>query len=183
MNFVGKSEETALYELLKKFFSSAPIKSRFKFIGEKKYSGCEKWIQIELLKFLHDTENVVNDEIAKEDCYSQDQRTNDHREWQFIDLSFRLSNKQYYIALELKHKHNLALAEVENDLAKGKNIKPSQKYYFKKIYCLLIHPFQEEEYINKKVESNENFSGRMEFTFKIPTSTLACTIFSGPISK
>ncbi len=48
MNFVGKNEETSLYELLNKFFSSAPIKSRFKFIGEKGYFGWEKWIQIEL---------------------------------------------------------------------------------------------------------------------------------------
>ncbi len=94
-----------------------------------------------------------------------------------------MSNKQYYIALELKHKRNLALAEIEEDLAKGKNIKPSQKYYFKKIYSLLIHPFQDEEFILSKIDKTESFSGQLEFTFKISTTNLACTVFSGSISK
>ena len=181
MNFVGKDEVTALNEILERFFSSRPIKERFKFIGDYDFYGCEKWIQIEILKHLHDTDNIHNDEIVKEECYEFDKRTKDCKNLQFIDLSFRLKNKKYYIALELKHKSSLALSEVNKDLLKTKKIKPSQKDSFRQLFCLLIHPFQDEDTIRKRVASKQDFNGNFEFTIKIPTTNLSCTVFSSKI--
>ena len=177
MKFKGKSEEEALFSILKGFFSKKTVQGTLRFIEAHKLSGCEKWLQIELLKYLFKTKQVLDDEIVKEEVYAQDQRKDDYRQLQRIDITFRLKNKQYYIALELKFKNYLALAEIEKDLKKVSNSKPSEKVYFRKVFVLLLHPFQEEDVIEQKAERKE-FAGDIEFSKKIPSTNFSYTVFS-----
>ena len=178
MDFSGLTEEQSLFALLQDFFSSREVAQRFHFLGEQCLFGCEKWIQVEMLKFLIEHDCIPNFDIAKEDCYSTDQRTCDHRQYQYIDLTFRVRNKSYYIALELKHKKCLALAEVDSDFRKTMHMKPTNKRYFRKIFCMLVHPFEQEDRIRKKVENHNYFIGDLCFSFLIPSSNLSCSVFA-----
>lgn len=180
MDFKKETEETSLKKVLNGFISQPDVFSRLQYIGNNELIGCEKWIQMELLKYLSEAD-FINDEI-KEEHYATDKRTNDHRISQFIDLTFRLKNKKYYIALELKHKNSLALTDVNADFIKTNNIKPTQKVYFRKVYCLLIHPLSDEEYIIRKVENDDNFIGSFEFTLDIPDANLSFTVFSNQLT-
>ena len=177
MKFKGKSEKEALFGILKGFFKKETVQETLRLIGDHKLSGCEKWLQIELLKYLFKTNQVLDDEIAIEDVFAQDQRKDDYRQLQRIDITFRLKNKQYYIALELKFKNYLALAEIQKDLNKVSNSKPSEKVYFRKVFALLLHPFQEEDVIKQKAERME-FTGDIEFSEEIPSTNFSYTVFS-----
>ena len=93
MKFKGKSEEEALFGILKGFFAKKTVQGTLRLIEAHKLSGCEKWLQIELLKYLFKTKQVLDDEIVKEEVYAQDQRKDDYRQLQRIDITFRLKNE------------------------------------------------------------------------------------------
>lgn len=176
MNFKGKSEEEALFYILKSFFAKKTIQKTLRFIEEHSPSGCEKWLQIELLKYLFKTKQVLDNEIVKEELYEQDQRKDANRTLQRIDITFRLKHKKYYIALELKFQAHLSLAKIEEDLKKVSNSKQTE-VYFRKVFALLLHPFQEQNVIEQKAEKRE-FIGDIEFSKKIPSTNLSYTVFS-----
>ena len=82
MKFKGKSEKEALFGILKGFFKKETVQKTLRLIGDHKLSGCEKWLQIELLKYLFKTNQVLDDEIAIEDVFAQDQRKDDYRQFE-----------------------------------------------------------------------------------------------------
>ncbi len=75
--FIGINTKDSLKILLKGFFTKKDVKERFSFISKEEIFGCEKWIQIELLKYLYAEKSVLNYEIIKEEKYTTDGRTND----------------------------------------------------------------------------------------------------------
>jgi len=173
----GRDEADVLHVLLREFFSERPIKKTLKFISDHGTSGCEKWFQIELLRFLHSHDKIPSDEISKEDPYDYDQRKRAGRVQQRIDITFRTTCKQYYHAIEIKHKSHFSIVDVTSDLQKLARVKPKQKEYFRRVFCLLIHPFQHQEILEKKLV-RKNFEHKFEFTFKVPSADLSCTVFS-----
>lgn len=177
---IGKNESETLRMLLDEFFSISPVKKTLKFIGNQDILGCERWLQIELLRFLCEHPLVVKEEVCKEEPFDYDQRKELHAIRQKVDITFRIKNKQYYHAVELKHKNCLAVCDVVTDLAKIIRAKPSQKVYFRKIFSLLVHPYQDQNTIEKKLDAKE-FGSDLEFTFKIPTTNLSCTVFSAEV--
>lgn len=177
MDYKGLVEEEILDDLLKRFFRKRHIQETLKFIEKQELTGCEKWFQVELLKYLFETDQIVDDDIVKEETYQQDKRKDEYRKLQRIDLTFRIKHKQFYIALELKHKNWLALADIEEDLNKLESSKPSEKDYFRKGFALLIHPASNEKDVIQKAEDKE-FDGKIEFSRLIPETGLSYTVFS-----
>ncbi len=177
MDFKGMSDSKVLKEILKGFFSKKTIRQTIKFIYNQELAGCEKWLQIELLKYLFDIEQIWDDEIVKEETYKIDSRTSEKRMFQRIDITFRPKNRKYYIALELKFKNYLALKEIENDFNKVSNSLPSEKAYFRKIFALLMHPTQDENVLKQKMLSR-GFDGKLEFSKKAPAAKISYTLFS-----
>ncbi|TYO99678.1 hypothetical protein EDC39_102203 [Geothermobacter ehrlichii] len=176
----GKSESESLRILLGEFLQKEHIKKTLRFLSENKIYGCEKWFQIEFMRFLFENENVVSDEICKEEECDYDKRKEFDYVKQRIDLTFRIKNKQYYHAIELKHKHCFSISSIEEDLAKLDRAKPSQKEYFRKIFSVLLHPFVGDDKIKNKLRRRE-FADKFEFSIKIPTANLSCSVFSAEI--
>lgn len=176
----GQTESESLNMLLNTFLKKAQVKNTLKFISENELYGCEKWIQIEFMKFLSCHKDVVSDEVCKEENFDYDKRREFENINQRIDLTFRVKNKQYYHALELKHKHCFSITSIIDDLSKLDRAKPSEKVYFRKIFSILIHPFQDEETIKKKLNAS-HFKDNFEYSLKIPSTTLSCSVFSANI--
>lgn len=177
---MGKEESESLQIALNYFFKKDNIKKTFKFIGENNITGCEKWFQIELMKFLCEQEYVAAGEVFKEEPYDYDKRKEKNFLQQKVDLTFRMKNKRYFHALEIKHKNILSLSDVEWDLSKLPCALPSQNNCFRKVFSLLIHPHQPQNVIEEKV-SKKCLQDYFEFTLKIPTSNLVCSVFSRAI--
>jgi hypothetical protein len=176
----GKKEADVLRILLQEFLSERPVKKTLKFISEHRTSGCEKWFQIELLRFLQGHSKIAKDEIWKEDPYDYDQRKRAGSFKQRVDITFRTTYKQYYHAIEIKHKSHLAIADIRSDLRKLACVKPKQKDYFRIVFCLLLHPFQEQNLLAKKLADKE-FEHNLEFSLKIPSTELSCSVFSATL--
>lgn len=176
-----KNESESLELVLNDFFANQSIKQRFKFICDNNIVGCEKWIQFELYKFLKEYEYTAEDEVYLEDYFDSDLRKDKTRVKQFIDITFRLRNKQFYIPLELKRKNCLALRDIEKDILKNKSIKPTQKYFFRKIFSLLFHPEVDNNKIDIRLKSLESSVVNYEFSIRIPSTKQMCSVFSSKI--
>lgn len=176
----GKTESESLKVLLITFLKIAQVKNTLKFICENNLYGCEKWFQIEFMKFLSCHKDVVREEVCKEEKFDYDKRREFENINQRIDLTFRVKNKQYYHALELKHKPCFSITSINDDLSKLDKAKPSEKVYFRKIFSILIHPFHNEDIIDKKLVASD-FKDKFEYSLKIPTTTLSCSVFSADI--
>jgi hypothetical protein len=100
-----KTESESLQVLLNEFLKEEQITKTLSFISKNNLYGCEKWFQIEFMRFLFEHKNVVSEDICKEEEYEYDKRKEYEYIKQRIDLTFRIKNKQYYHAIELKHKH------------------------------------------------------------------------------
>jgi len=174
----GKQENEILQSLLQEFLSKSNVSKTFWFIWEKEITGFEKWFQIEFLRFLHEHEYVVSEDIFKEDYYPYDRRKNKDRKGIKVDITFRTKCKQYYIALELKQCNELCLRILDQELSKLCKIKPSlQNCYFRKVFALIVHPFKSEDEIRCKMKI-KFIDDKLEFMIPICDSKLSCTVFS-----
>lgn len=171
----GKSESEVINIILEEFLSQPHIQDTFSLISDRKYTGCEKWFQIEFLKFLV-THSKVNEE-QREELFDFDKRKEKEKHSGRIDLTFRAKHKHYYTSLELKHKNYLAKEDIRNDLKKASTILPSQRGYFRRSFSLLIHPFKDEIQIKKSIAGCE-LQNKFEFTTRVPASNISCTVFS-----
>lgn len=132
-----------------------------------------------MYKFLKEYEYA--DEVMCEECFDFDLRKNKERSKQFVDITFRIKNKHYYIPLELKRKNCLAIQDVGNDLVKNRSIKPSQKIYFRKVFSLLFHPVVDIDRIEKSIDRYIFDSVLHEFSIKIGGTCQMCSVFSSVI--
>jgi len=135
----GKNESEALKSLLEEFLGKKHVKETLILIGKKNITGCEKWFQIELMKFLYDHQYITDNGIGKEEYFLLDQRKDKNRKGIRLDISFRPKNKQYYIAIELKHCSYLCWSLLNSELAKLQKIKPTLQGYYRLCFALLIH--------------------------------------------
>jgi hypothetical protein len=175
------NESESLKLILQEFLNKNDVEERLKLIAgdthKYPYYGWEKWIQFELFKFLTNYEHVSPGEIYLEDYFDNDMRKDKIKTKQYIDLTFRLRNKQYYIPVELKIKEHLSLSAVEKDLNKNKSIKPSQKHFFRQVFSVLFHKTMKEELVKIKSEKIDS----IKHEFSIQSTSLTCSVFSSQI--
>jgi hypothetical protein len=189
------SEEDCLKILLKEFFSAkrVHIKKMFQYIQEMEYSGCEGWIHAEFLRFLSEHEYVGSKYLWKEEVYLLDQRKSLNNTTQArIDVTFKIKNRQFYIAVELKHCKEFCLGKMEKDLDKLSTIRSSEKKdfygekeYFRKVFSLLVHPYSPRCEDKKTVQHHldlKNEDNICVFTKPIPSTELYYTAVSRDIN-
>lgn len=176
----GMDEANELKSILSSFFAKRAVRKKLQLISDHHIYGCEKWLQIELIAFLHNVKNVIKSDILKEERLAYDGRKNSNNKHQRVDITFRIKNKHYYNAIEIKHKPHLALQDIKRDLNKLALLRPLDKGYFRKAFSLLIHPFQKEDSIKYKIK-NKGLSYKLEFSLKIGKTGMSCSLFSAPV--
>jgi len=147
-----------LSNLFDNFFTQKSIRDRLNLIEDKKITGWEIWLQVELAFFLDEQKDVM--EWIREVPCSMDKRIEKLKAKGIIDFWLRERNKstEKMIAIELKQCKSAksCITAMMKDINKFHSLKPIEHSYIRSFWCIGVHPKVLENTCLEYINQNKN---------------------------
>ncbi|MDP9500149.1 hypothetical protein ACNO7L_10840 [Bisgaard Taxon 45] len=163
-----------LRSIFEKFFNQKSTQKKLNLFDELDVSDWEKWLQIELMFFLNELDEVA--EVKREERCFLDKRKEKDRDNCVIDFLVRQKKAHSAIPIEVKRDKvaKTCISKMINDIKKYEKIKPSNLPTNRLLWCIGVHNQVTEEYINDLVSE---FNTGLVFSMSIKNTQYMITLF------